>query len=186
MFCSNCGKEVENNARFCSNCGQPIKGGTFCSSCGAPKSSEAQVCNRCGATLVRTQQVSQSQYVPPASHNATPPPQYIPPAAQQPMRPSDSRPMSKHSASENVNSHKSKVVAAILALLFGQLGVHRFYVGKNRTATTQLILAIIGYLVIIFSLFGYVFLAAVGIWVLVDFIMILSGSFKDNKGLLIN
>jgi len=76
-------------------------------------------------------------------------------------------------------------VTAILALLFGQLGIHRFYVGKKWTAIIQLILAIIGYVVIISSMAGYLFLGVLGLWILIDFIIILSGKFKDGKGLYI-
>jgi uncharacterized membrane protein len=45
-------------------------------------------------------------------------------------------------------------------------------------------LTIIGY-VTIFVVVGYFLLSAVGIWVLIDFIMILMGKFKDKNGLLI-
>lgn len=48
------------------------------------------------------------------------------------------------------------------------MGVHRFYVGKVGTGLLQLVT------------FG-----AFGIWTLVDFVMIVSGNFKDKTGLLI-
>ncbi|WP_327091667.1 TM2 domain-containing protein [Nonomuraea sp. NBC_01738] len=60
---------------------------------------------------------------------------------------------------------KSWLVAVLLCFFLGVLGVHRFYVGKIGTGILQLI-----------TLGGF------GIWVLVDFIMILVGAFKDKQG----
>jgi len=57
------------------------------------------------------------------------------------------------------------VPAALLCFFLGGLGAHRFYVGKVGTA-----------LLMILTLGGF------GIWVLIDFIMILTGGFKDKEG----
>ena len=61
-------------------------------------------------------------------------------------------------------SDKKMVTAALLSFFLGMFGAHRFYVGKIGTAVIQL-----------FTLGG------LGIWNLIDFIMILTGSFKDNE-----
>ena len=60
---------------------------------------------------------------------------------------------------------KSKVTAALLCFFLGGLVVHRFYVGKVGTGVAM-----------IFTLGG------LGIWALVDFIMILMGTFTDVNG----
>ena len=65
----------------------------------------------------------------------------------------------------NEKSDKKRLVAFLLCFFLGWLGVHRFYVGKVGTAILQ-----------IFTLGG------LGIWCLVDAIMILTGSFKDKRG----
>ncbi|MCA9399806.1 MAG: TM2 domain-containing protein [Candidatus Omnitrophica bacterium] len=60
---------------------------------------------------------------------------------------------------------KSKVVAALLCFFLGCLGVHRFYVGKVGTGVLCLLT-----------------MGGLGIWALIDFIMILLGKFTDSKG----
>ena len=60
---------------------------------------------------------------------------------------------------------KSKVTTALLCFFLGGLGVHRFYVGKIGTGVAM-----------VFTLGG------LGIWTLVDFIMILMGTFTDVNG----
>lgn len=69
---------------------------------------------------------------------------------------------------EELKSEKGFVPTILLCLFFGVLGVHRFYVGKVGTGILQLIT------------FG-----GLGIWSLVDLIMIITGSFKDSEGYVI-
>lgn len=66
---------------------------------------------------------------------------------------------------DNFRSNKSRGVAAVLCFFFGTLGVHRFYVGKIGTGL--LWLCTLGFF---------------GIGDIVDFIMIICGSFKDSDG----
>jgi TM2 domain-containing membrane protein YozV len=63
-------------------------------------------------------------------------------------------------------SEKNFVTALLLCLLLGPLGVHRFYVGKIGTGILMLIT-----------------IGGLGIWTLIDLIMIAVGSFKDKEGL---
>ena len=62
-------------------------------------------------------------------------------------------------------SDKSRLVALLLAWFLGVFGAHRFYVGKTGTAVAM-----------IFTFGG------LGIWALVDIIMIAAGSFTDIDG----
>ena len=66
------------------------------------------------------------------------------------------------------NSEKSFVSTLILCVLLGQLGVHRFYVGKIGTGILMLLT-----------------IGGLGIWLLIDTIMIATQKFKDSNGLLI-
>jgi TM2 domain-containing membrane protein YozV len=62
-------------------------------------------------------------------------------------------------------SEKKRVVALLLCFFLGGLGVHRFYVGKAGTGVLQIVT-----------------LGGLGIWVLIDFIMIIVGKFTDKQG----
>ena len=70
------------------------------------------------------------------------------------------------SSSSGPRSQKSFVTTLILCILVGVLGVHRFYVGKAGTGVLQLLT------------FG-----GLGVWALIDLIMIAVGNFTDNQGL---
>lgn len=65
-------------------------------------------------------------------------------------------------------SDKSRAVALVLGLVLGVFGAHRFYVGKVGTGILMLCTA-----------------GGLGIWYLVDNIMIASGGFRDAEGRLV-
>ena len=62
-------------------------------------------------------------------------------------------------------SDKEFVPTLMLCFFLGGFGVHRFYVGKTGTGIAQL-----------FTFGG------LGIWALIDFVMIATGSFTDAEG----
>lgn len=62
-------------------------------------------------------------------------------------------------------SQKSGIVALLLCIFLGGFSAHRFYVGKIGTAILQIIT------------FG-----GLGVWVLIDLIMIIIGNFEDADG----
>ena len=83
-------------------------------------------------------------------------------------------------ADQNV-SMRSRLVAVLLCGFLGGTGAHRFYAGKSGSGIVTLLLFIMG-IVFSFFLVGFVFLVPLGIWALVDFIMIITGSFTDVEG----
>jgi hypothetical protein len=64
-----------------------------------------------------------------------------------------------------LDSEKRILPAFLLCFFLGVFGAHRFYAGKIPTAVLQLLT-----------------LGGLGIWALVDFIMIVSGNFRDGEG----
>lgn len=75
---------------------------------------------------------------------------------------------------------KSKVLAGLLGILLGYLGIHNFYLGFKDKGLTQLLLSTIGILA-----FGLGPIIS-GIWGLVEGIMIFMGTIdKDADGVLL-
>lgn len=62
-------------------------------------------------------------------------------------------------------SDKRILPAFLLCFLFGVFGAHRFYVGKTGSAIVQLLT-----------------LGGLGIWAIVDCILIIVGAFTDGEG----
>ena len=62
-------------------------------------------------------------------------------------------------------SPRSRLVALLFCIVFGWIGVHRFYVGKIGTGMLMVVT------------FG-----GCGIWMLIDLILIAAGSFRDKEG----
>jgi len=84
-------------------------------------------------------------------------------------------------------SPKSYIVAVCLAGIFGVIGVHHFYIGRYIEGT-------IDFGLFVATLFFYftgqfewalVFLVVDGLHTFIITIMLLTGSFKDGRGLLI-
>ena len=65
-------------------------------------------------------------------------------------------------------SEKGFVPTLMLCFFLGMFGVHLFYAGKIGTGLLQLVT-----------------LGGLGIWAMVDFIIIACGNFKDKNGLAI-
>ena len=69
------------------------------------------------------------------------------------------------SALMTFESEKRIVPTLALCVFFGFLGVHRFYVGKVGTGILQLLT-----------------LGGLGIWVMVDMVLLIVGAFRDGDG----
>lgn len=69
-------------------------------------------------------------------------------------------------AAQAAVSEKGFVPAILLCYFLGVLGIHRFYVGKIGTGILMIV-----------TLGGF------GIWIIVDMVLIATGSFRDKQGL---
>jgi TM2 domain-containing membrane protein YozV len=130
----------------------------FCSKCGAQLNEGAAFCSRCGAGVA-------------------------PVADQLPG---------------NV-SPKSRLATSLLAWFLGYFGAHRFYTGKIGTAVIMLMMGVLsgacwfgglfGSLVAggdepvwVIMVIGGLLYFAVWVWMIIDFIIAVTGNFKDSQG----
>ena len=60
---------------------------------------------------------------------------------------------------------KSKITAILLCFFLGGLGIHRFYLGYTQIGVIQLL-----------TFGGFL------IWVIIDFIRLITGSLEDSEG----
>lgn len=127
---------------YCKNCGQQIDDlAAVCVHCGVAVGNGKKFCQNCGAELAEKAAFCTNCGVDVRS------------AAQ------------KNQTSADPNA-KSKLVAGLLGILIGSLGVHNFYLGYTKRAVTQLLLTLLscGALSVIS-----------GVWALVEGIFYLTG-----------
>jgi len=84
---------------------------------------------------------------------------YMPPKLPQFMQPQEMQQV------QQMNSEKDWMVTLILAILVGSLGIDRFYSGSIMLGVLKLVT-----------------IGGIGIWWLVDIIMLVTGSYKDGDG----
>jgi hypothetical protein len=133
----------------------------FCSKCGVQLNEGSAFCSRCGAGVA--------------------------PVADQ--LPGDVSP-------------KSRLATSLLAWFLGYFGAHRFYTGKIGTAVIMLMMGVLSGACWFGGLFGSLAAGgdepvwgimviggllyfAVWIWMVIDFIMAVTGNFRDSQGKLI-
>ena len=137
---------------FCRNCGKELVGSPeICPSCGAKPLSGNSFCHGCGAPTNPMAEMCVKCGVRLAKPE------------------------------EKDISPKSRLAATLLCFFLGEFGAHRFYIGHIGPAVGMLILGILGWGTVWLYGIGLIFLVAVGIWALVDFILIVSGIMKDKE-----
>lgn len=79
-----------------------------------------------------------------------------------------------HTAADS--SAKSKLVAGLLAIFLGSLGIHNFYLGYTKKAVIQLVVSLVGAL-----LFG-IGPIAMEVWAIIEAVQIFTGKMTDANG----
>lgn len=77
---------------------------------------------------------------------------------------------------------KNTLLAYILLLFLGTLGIHRFYLDRTATAVAQLVLTVVGWMTAILVV-GFFFLAIVWVWMIVDLFLVPAIISEENDKL---
>ena len=152
--CPECGKEISDKATACPSCGTPINKGN------------TKFCQHCGAQIDKDCVVCPvcGKQVADLANGQKESPIII----NNNNSASSSAAASFGGPGGNMVSSRSRLMTLLFCIFLGWLGVHRFYVGKVGTGILMIILMCTG----------------IGeIWLFIDFILILLGSFTDNFGL---
>lgn len=125
----------------------------FCKNCGAEILPAAAVCTKCGAAKGVGVGFCQN--------------------CGQPVNPNAAFCLScgaALTASVQSGEQKSKLIAALLGIFLGGLGVHNFYLGNTKRAVLQLLLTVLSF-------------GIASLWGFIEGILILTGNIKtDAKG----
>lgn len=124
-----------------------------CPQCGAPLEPNVSKCKYCGEAI---QQAPAPQYQQPQQ------PMYQQPPMQQYQQPMYQQPMYQQ-PNDGINPAwpiKSKIAAGILALLFGGIGIHKFYLGKVGMGVIYLLFCWTGIPAIIGFIEGIMYLCS--------------------------
>ncbi len=125
--CDECGAQISDKAPNCPRCGTPVEKHIVCEECGVSFVEKDGACPQCGCPVAppRVNIAQQTQLMHGAPSVKTAPGVF-----------------------DNGPSGKSRGVAALLALFFGSLGVHLFYVGKIGAGVLFLLCTLIGWVLI--------------------------------------
>lgn len=135
---------------YCKNCGNTMDDkAVICVKCGCAKDTGTSYCPNCGQPTLPGAAVCTSCGV----------------SLAVPVAPVAS------------GDQKSKLVAGLLGIFLGSLGIHNFYLGYTKKAVWQLVICLVGSCLVVGPMVA-------SIWGLVEGIMILCGKIAvDGKGL---
>ena len=146
---------------YCRNCGKEVPSNAeFCTSCGVRPLNAENFCQNCGAETRPEQEVCLKCGT-----------------------------LLKREEKQKDPTRKSQLIALLLCLFVGSLGVHRYYLGRVASGVGMLLLYLAG-LAFLFTgyrwngLYIFAAMAVIGyfVWWLIDLISIATGKMKDGKG----
>lgn len=101
---------------YCSNCGNNMNDGdAFCAKCGATRSIDHKTCPKCGTPIARNERFCSNCGC----------------AVEPPV------------SSYSTHVQKSRLVAGLLGILIGGIGIHNFYLGNNTRGVLQIIVTLV-------------------------------------------
>lgn len=142
---------------YCKQCGEEFSNDNadVCLKCGTKKGNGKSFCEHCGASVNEHQAVCLN---------------------------CGAR-LDKEEKKEEAEEPKSKLVAGLLGIFLGSLGIHNFYLGNSTKAAIQLGVSVLGILLSCCTFFSLILPVAMGIWGLIEGILLLTGGIKkDGKG----
>lgn len=181
MYCKNCKRELKENDLTCANCGKSVdvnytekidlskdnysrnEKKIYCRNCGNEMTQDAAVCIKCGFKKGNGNNYC-SSCGGKTNENAD---VCINCGAGL---------NNKKIYSLNGSGGKSKLIAVLLCIFLGTLGIHRFYVGDNTKGFVILALTLGGVLTC-----GITAIISC-IWVIVDLILIILDEITDENG----
>ena len=134
---------------YCRDCGQIISNDSLrCTNCGTRKGLGDNYCYRCGSRI-KSNSIEVCEFCGAKLNN---------------------------NIDELNIKIKNKLLAGLLALFLGAMGIHRFYLGYIKIGIVQLSLWVLGYFT------GGITWVIVQIWALIESILIFLGKIKDSEG----
>lgn len=134
---------------YCRDCGQLISNDSLkCTNCGTRKGLGDNYCYRCGSRI-KSNSIEVCEFCGAKLNN---------------------------NIDELNIKIKNKLLAGLLALFLGGMGIHRFYLGYIKIGIVQLSLWVLGYFT------GGITWVIVQIWALIESILIFLGKIKDSEG----
>ena len=127
--CKNCGQEFEDGANVCPVCGAADNGQSakVCPNCKTEVSDNSNFCTNCGTPINGSAQSNNGDAQNNAGQNNFGGQNYRQPPYQPPMN----------------YVPKSRLLAGLLGIFLGGLGVHNFYLGFTTRAVVQIVVTLI-------------------------------------------
>lgn len=160
MFCTNCGNNVKKRESSCMHCGALKNTGiSYCSKCSTPLRG-ATVCPSCGTSLNKT--------TPPHASNMNENHYTAGKGDGYDQVNANNKTFNQKPTIIYEGAEKKKMVALMLAIFLGALGIHNFYLGYHAKGVRQILFTLI------FHQIGY-------IWGWIDAYKIYNGTLNTDS-----